>query len=284
MTQNEQGKVVGSIPNASDQPPAEHETPAGMTVPVTGESRPFPRPMGVLKPLAMPCFGCKHLRAEHEQVATGGKKKCNVESCACESFVEVPARDQLRTLPVRLVAEVFIQVHRFANWIRLNLCNTLGITYAMRELNNRGAGTRLDLDRVAETTMHNAELLKRCIEQLNKNTRLVQAWREGYPILGKIAAELEARDAKNAKKVVTNGKMAHGIVGPDGRAIGNDRLDRLLEYVTENFRLALENRGRLIEPKLGELFRGEPLTEAEVNAALLCQKSLLEAARKPPES
>lgn len=99
----------------------------------------------------------------------------------------------------------------------MQVCTWLGVTFVLQELNLRVGGNRADLESLAQSLTHNAELLKRVVEQLNAHTHIIEAWRHNYPILGKIYNEQRAREAKMTKKVVTNGDgKAPTIWLPDG--------------------------------------------------------------------
>lgn len=193
-----------------------------------------------------------------------------------------------------------------ANWVRMAICNGLGITYAMREFNRRVVGAHQDLAHLAKISNQNAELLKRLIEQTNANTRLLAAFERGYPMLGKIAAEMRAREAKAQKKVVSNGKIAGHIVDAGGRPIETSSRATLLEEVRKNFEAVYSNAGasghllleeiwiedgKLVGPPpsdpnhfpAGDIvveWKGERLTVEDVQAVKDEQKRLLEEKSK----
>jgi hypothetical protein len=209
---------------------------------------------------------------------------------AVEVAPAAPTTDKPKVLPAH---------QRFANWVRINVCNWLGITYAMQQLNMRGGGIRADVDALAESAVKNAELLKRVVEQLNAHTHIITAWENGYPILHKIANEMRTREAKKAGKIALNGSGAGlGLVGADGTTplksepqpepvnIKQTRRDRLVEEIARNFEASMAGREQLHATDDGGgtptvvSFLGDPLTDEEVALVKSEQKRLLDALRK----
>lgn len=74
---------------------------------------------------------------------------------------------------------------------------------------------RHDLEALAQAAQKNALFLEQMALHTNAHAELMKAWRDGYPILGKIAAELRARKAKAAGKVLANGQSMT-LVKADG--------------------------------------------------------------------
>lgn len=104
---------------------------------------------------------------------------------------------------------------RVQNRLRMAICRWLGVTYVLQNLNLRIGGTRADLEALAGIVTQNGGKLSETIVQTNTHSRIITTWTHGDLRLGKLAAELRAREAKASLKVLSN---VHGptLVKADG--------------------------------------------------------------------
>jgi hypothetical protein len=106
---------------------------------------------------------------------------------------------------------------RVQNRVRMAICNWLGLTFVLGELNRRAGGNRMDIEVLAENAQGMRKTVNDCVTQTNRNTKLLGVFQQ-YPVLGKLAAEQRTRDAKAAKKVLSNGEGSQ-IVDAKGKLL-----------------------------------------------------------------
>lgn len=104
---------------------------------------------------------------------------------------------------------------RLQNRIRMAILHWMGLDAVLSVQHH-------DLAAIVQAAQHNAQCLEMVVKHLNAQARLMQAWRDGYPILGKIAAEHRASQIKAAKGVLTNGTPSL-IVDPLGNHLQSEK-------------------------------------------------------------
>ena len=110
---------------------------------------------------------------------------------------------------------------RVQNRLRLAIFHWFGLDYLMSQLNLRIGGNRQDIESLADSAQRAVKTLNDLVTQTNRNTKLLSVFQQ-YPVLGKLAAEQRTRDAKAAKKVLSNGDVSQ-LVDAKGKPINPER-------------------------------------------------------------
>lgn len=156
---------------------------------------------------------------------------------------------------------------RFVLWV----VTQLGLTYAIRQMRLIVNGLRRDLDAMAQNDLAKAQQFQKVVEQLNRNTRTMNAWEHGYPILHRIAEKMRAAEAAAYEKAQSNGSKIITPAQPEQPT----RTELIIKYLRDEW-LSLVTQGcptierteRLLKKYVtGVMVHGEALTDDE--AALL---------------